>query len=88
MSATYEKVKWKIMWADRVSSEQPGVRTLRYKRSSLSCGSMSIRHGATRVADGGDDLKIWSVAANLLNKQVVADSRKGMILQPRANNSP
>jgi hypothetical protein len=30
---------------------------------------LSPRHGASQVADGGDGLQIWRVAANIMNKQ-------------------
>jgi hypothetical protein len=38
-----------------------------------------------QVADGGDNLQIWRVAVNILNK--VVDSRQGVVLQLGANKS-
>jgi hypothetical protein len=35
----------------------------------MLCGSLSQWHGASSDAVGGDDLKIWRVVANILNKQ-------------------
>jgi len=42
------------------------------------CHHDMARH---RVADGGDGLQIWSVAANIVNKQAVSDSRQLKMIQ-------
>jgi hypothetical protein len=39
------------------------------KNESTLSVSLSPRHGASSVADRGDGLQIWRVAANILNKQ-------------------
>jgi hypothetical protein len=43
-----------------------------------------------RVADGGDDLRIWRVAASILNKQQTADKgwSSSLPVGQEANNSP
>jgi hypothetical protein len=42
-----------------------------YIVSEVPClvGPLSPRHGPSHVADGGDGLQIWKLAANILNKQ-------------------
>jgi hypothetical protein len=49
-----------------------------YARLEFPCHHSMAR---PRVADGRDGLQLWSVAANILNKQ--PDKRQGSVLQLR-----